>query len=128
MREVNSSERIVTGGCLCGRIRFTVNGPLRAVLVCHCAMCRRLMSSVGAFTACAVDDLVVTAGKVKYYRSSPIARRGFCAACGANLFWAPDHGRHLSIALGSLDVDPGLPIEGHIYVDGTPDRHDAPAG
>ena len=30
-----------SGGCLCGGVRYRVQGPLRPILQCHCEMCRR---------------------------------------------------------------------------------------
>ena len=30
-----------TGGCLCGGVRYEVDGPLRDVVACHCSQCRR---------------------------------------------------------------------------------------
>ena len=106
------------GGCLCGRVRFTIRGALRAVTTCHCAMCRRSCTSVGAYTACAPADLDTTGRSLKWFRSSPMARRGFCSACGSQLFWAPAHGRHISISAGSLD-DPSRLVWGeHISIEG----------
>ncbi len=104
-----------TGGCLCGAVRFSVRGKLRDVILCHCKLCRRQTTHIGAFTACAVDELeIASTRKLRWYRSSPTARRGFCAACGATLFWEPTPVTHISIAAGSLDEPTGLHIGGHI--------------
>ena len=109
-----------TGGCLCGAVRFTIEGPLSGVTICHCAMCRRSTTGLGAYTACAPDAIRLTGTKLRWYRSSPVARRGFCARCGSQLFWEPSHGGHLSVALGSLDEAAGLRLDRHIYVDDDP--------
>ena len=110
------------GGCLCGRVRFAVRGALRAVTTCHCAMCRRSSTSVGAYTACAPTDLDTTGRSLKWFRSSPMARRGFCSACGSQLFWAPAHGRHISISAGSLDDASRLVWGEHIFAtNGSPE-------
>ena len=64
---------------------------------------------------------------VKYYESSPGFRRGFCSVCGSPIVnrlgrnWplASAQQRALSelgIALGTLDDDPGIRPEPHIYV------------
>ncbi len=39
------------GGCLCGAVRYEVQGPLRDVLICHCEECRRWHGHVSATTA-----------------------------------------------------------------------------
>lgn len=107
-----------SGGCLCGSVRYAVDGPLRNVLVCHCTMCRRLHTYVGAYTACAPEHLRIESGDaLRWYRSSDIARRGFCGQCGAMLFWQPAHGRHVSISAGSLDDPAGLRVQEHIFLE-----------
>ena len=110
----------MTGGCLCGAVRFSIEGPLRDVTICHCGMCRRSTTCVGAYTACAPDAISVTGPKLRSYRSSPVARRGYCSRCRSALFWEPSDGHHLSVALGSLDDGSGLKLGRHIYVDHDP--------
>ena len=34
-----------TGSCLCGGVSFTIEGPLRGVVVCHCGQCRKTTGS-----------------------------------------------------------------------------------
>lgn len=107
-----------TGGCLCGALQYVVNGPLRDVSICHCQFCRRTLTRGGAFTACASADLVLTASAtLKWYRSSPVARRGFCGKCGSQLFWERTRGEKISISVGSLDDASGLRLEREIFCD-----------
>jgi len=81
-------------------------------------MCQRLHTYVGAYSACAPEHLQVESGTtLRWYESSPEARRGFCARCGAMLFWEPSHGRHVSISAGSMDRPTGLRVQGHIYLE-----------
>ena len=102
-----------SGSCLCGAVRYTVAGPLRDVVACHCTQCRKSSGHHVAATA-APRAAVTISGPVAWYQSSPEARRGFCATCGANLFWE-GQGPNLSIFAGTLDGDPGLRLVGHIY-------------
>jgi len=111
----SASSLRATGSCLCGAVRYAVTGALRDVIVCHCVFCQRACTSVGAFSACRPQDLMIVAGRVKWYNSSVEAKRGFCARCGSQLFWAPAHGRHVSISAGSFDQPTGLRIAEHIY-------------
>ena len=111
------STHRAAGGCLCGAVRYEVRGPLRSVVNCHCGQCRRIHGHYGAYTAAARGDLVVTADQgIKWYASSATARRGFCAECGASLFWDGTGRGHIAVAAGSLDDYTGLEILGHIYV------------
>ena len=115
---LDGEEQRASGGCLCGAVRYSVRGPLRDVLICHCNMCQRLHTHLGAYSACIPGDLTVESDKaLRWYRSSTSARRGFCSECGANLFWEPAHGHHISLSAGSLDRPTGLRVQGHIHME-----------
>lgn len=75
-----------TGSCLCGAVRFEIDGPLAAIQLCHCSQCRRASGS--AFAAnMPVDaaDFRVVRGEatLKAYESSPGKERVFCGGCGS---------------------------------------------
>lgn len=123
------------GRCVCGAVRYRVKGASRDVLVCHCSLCSRMNTHVGAYSACATSDLVVEeAGALTWYSATPRAKRGFCNVCGSALFWSPTARNYIAIAVGSLDSTAGLSIVGHICVaqkkdyyeicDGLPQRPD----
>ena len=118
-----------TGGCLCGAVRFRVRGPLRDVVNCHCGMCLKSHGHVAAYTAVKADALALTeqAG-LRWYASSDKARRGFCATCGASLFWAPADADYVAVAAGSLDRPTGLKTVGHIFVSEKGDYYDITDG
>lgn len=101
------------GSCLCGAVQFNVNGPLRPVVACHCQQCRKTSGNYVTATSCPRDAISVT-GEVRWFQSSPQARRGFCPTCGSNLFW-DGPGAHLSIMAGVLEAPTGLSLAGHIF-------------
>jgi hypothetical protein len=118
-----------TGSCLCGAVRYEVNGPLRPVVACHCVQCRKQTGTYMSATAAADRDLSVTSGDaLKWYRSSETARRGFCSACGSVLFWKGDGRDYTAIAAGSIDGKTGLPFEGHIFCDFAGDYYEIAGG
>lgn len=105
-----------TGGCLCGAVRYRIDGPVRDVVACHCGQCRKTTGHFMAAVSVPQDRFEMTEARgLKWYRSSDIARRGFCGECGSTLFWLPDTGSHVSIAAGTLDDDSGLRLQGHIF-------------
>jgi len=112
------------GGCLCGGVRYEVRGPLRDVVACHCSQCRMTSGHYVAATEALNADLILTrASTLRWYRSSARAERGFCARCGANLFWRrlPDDGPEsglpaTSIMAGTLQAPTSLKICRHIFV------------
>ena len=103
-----------TGGCLCGEVTYTVEGPLRPVVCCHCQQCRKSSGHYVAATSAGRDCIEIT-GEVKWFQSSSNARRGFCPNCGSNLFW-DGSGENLSIFAGMLDGPTGVQTIGHIFV------------
>ncbi len=108
-------SEVRTGGCLCGAVRYRVEGPMRPVTACHCKQCRRTSGHHVAATA-APRARVAIEGQVAWYASSPEARRGFCPTCGSNLFWERAGADTLSIFAGALDDPTGLRLVGHIFV------------
>ncbi len=118
-----------TGSCLCGGVSYRVTGKLRDVVACHCSQCRKTGGSFVMATACVPDDLILEKQEsLRWYRSSPEAERGFCQICGSNLFWKPDHGRHISITAGTLDPPTGLKLIEQWHVGDKSDYYDALPG
>ena len=118
-----------TGGCLCGGTRYAVNGPLHAVMACHCSICRRWSGSFVMATRAADADLTITGtGTLAWYPSSDGAERGFCARCGSSLFWRLSGGARTSIMAGTLDPPTGLRLAQHIFVGDKSDYYDIADG
>ncbi len=106
-----------SGACLCGSVKYEVAGPPRPVVYCHCEQCRRTSGHYVAATACKPEHLTVSVDDgLRWFRSSPEAQRGFCASCGASLFWRPYHGEYVSIMAGTLDRPTALKAVKHIFV------------
>ncbi len=102
----------VTGGCLCGRVRYVAQGEPRFAVNCHCRICQRVTGSgytpVAAYAECDVE----VSGEIKYFErrgdSGGKVWEGFCAACGARLTGkAQTMDGLLLIQAGSYD-DPNL--------------------
>ena len=123
------ATRRSTGGCLCGKVRYEVAGPLRDVIACHCGQCRRQHGSFGLYSEAALADLSIDeSGGLAWYDSSAKARRGFCRQCGAGLFWHRGGAERIAIAAGSLDQPTGLKLAKHIYADDKGDYYEIADG
>jgi len=106
-----------TGGCLCGAVRYSIDGPLRDVVYCHCGQCRKTSGHFVAATACDTERLkILEDAGLAWYESSAIATRGFCSRCGSSLFWKPAHGKYMAVMAGALDTPTGLKAREHIHV------------
>ena len=74
----------LTGGCQCGAVRYRLDAAPTGTHICHCRMCQK--ASGGPFMASVLtSSFVVTRGALSIFKSSDIAERGFCAACGTPL-------------------------------------------
>ncbi|NOX73004.1 MAG: GFA family protein [Alphaproteobacteria bacterium] len=98
-----------TGACACGKVTFQSEGPWRDIIACHCNECRRMSGHFWAATAVPEAALEITSDAgLKWFRSSDVARRGFCTGCGASLFYKHDDKGYVAIGAGCLDGDSGL--------------------
>jgi len=75
----------MTGGCACGRIRYTATVEPEEAYLCHCRMCQR---SAGAISLALVNVMLADLAwqhEPDWYDSSPIAQRPYCRECGTSL-------------------------------------------
>ena len=75
----------MTGGCACGRVRFTATVEPEEAYLCHCRMCQRATGSVSIAFVNFKRESIRWEGGPDWYDSSPIARRPFCSHCGTSL-------------------------------------------
>ena len=86
----------VTGGCLCGALRFTATGQPYRVGICHCMDCRKNHGALFHASAIFPDTAVTLIGEVRTYRD-----RSFCPTCGSPVY--AQFGDEIGINLGCLD-------------------------
>ena len=98
----------MTGGCLCGRVRYSVTGEPASSYLCHCRDCQRFTGSAFltgmAFPAAAVS----IQGQLTTYRNTSEAgrevRRLFCPNCGTSVSAEAEIMPGMTIiAVGTLD-------------------------
>jgi len=99
---------------------------LRPVVACHCTQCRKTSGHYVAATQCLAADIDIEGGTLKWFRSSEHAERGFCDACGSNLFWRRTGNLNISIFAGTIDGPTGLRIESQLYPESKGDYYDLP--
>jgi len=94
----------MTGGCACGRIRFTVRIETNDAYLCHCRMCQRASGNVSLAMKNVKKADVKWEREPDYYQSSPIAKRGFCSDCGTSLtFQYLEASEKMDLIVGSFD-------------------------
>ena len=113
------------GSCLCGGVRFVVEGDVGPFELCHCKRCQKMSGS--AFVSALVaetENVRFTSGTelIQKYEAPllsepPLFTVYFCAICGSNLPDPRPIGKTMDIPAGLLNYDPGICPDKHIYVD-----------
>src|SRR5258706_15166183 len=110
----------LTGGCLCGGVRFEVSEPLQGALYCHCRRCQRRTGTAFSVSALTVPgSFRITAGDELVRTWSPPDgwAKSFCGVCGGHLFTtSPENPELVSVRMGALDEDPGIRPAAHQLV------------
>lgn len=108
----------LTGGCLCGAVRYRCAAPARPATWCHCTSCRRAAGAhaVAWFTVPGASFAWVE-GQAAIFRSSPPVARAFCARCGTQLTYRhQDSPDEVDVTVGSLDEPDRVAPADHIWM------------
>jgi len=98
----------VTGGCLCGKLRYRAHTESREGYYCHCRMCQLAFGNTRvAWFNLPQASLRWEGEAPATYASSTFARRGFCGTCGTPLTFAYVDSQRMDVSVGSLD-DPSV--------------------
>jgi hypothetical protein len=108
----------LAGGCLCGAVRYRLDGPLDSVDYCHCRMCQRATGSPAvAWATGPRSGFAWVAGAPRAFASSATGRRWFCPDCGTPLAFETVGGApSLGITLASLDDPVALRPRQHAWI------------
>jgi hypothetical protein len=106
-------DSTITGGCLCGRVRFELTEPPSGAGYCHCTRCQRRTGTAASINA-AVDGerMRIVAGEeaIRCWRHPDGGfEKCFCVDCGAHLFSRdPEDHRRTAVRMAAFDADPGV--------------------
>lgn len=109
-----------TGGCLCGAVRYEINGPIRNIVYCHCSRCRKAQGS--AFAANGVvkaSDFRMRSGtdSLTGYEATPGQTKYFCKTCGSPIISKTvSRPEQVRVRLGTIDSDIVERPMAHIFV------------
>ncbi len=88
-----SDDTKMTGGCMCGVVRYETTGDPFVVNHCHCQSCRKHNGApVVTLAGFKADQVSFSGDERKIYESSPGVGRAFCGNCGTTLTWEGDGG------------------------------------
>lgn len=85
-----SATTPLTGGCLCGALRYEATGPVLYSGLCHCLDCQKSTGSAfAAYMGVNSKDFVLTGPYQSYdhvLSDGRVSRRNFCPTCGSTVF------------------------------------------
>ena len=101
----------LTGGCLCGAVRYESQQPPTEGYYCHCTTCLKHFGGLFSATVRIPGSaFTFTKGELKYYRSSDFGKRGFCSNCGSPMAFVFEGNPDVWISVGSLDHPEDWPL------------------
>jgi len=109
------------GECLCGSVKYSVNGEIGDILHCHCSECRKWHGSAfRSRTTVRKKDFNWIEGEefVSRYEGLPTSIKTFCRLCGSNLIsYFRDNDKRIGLPLGAIEGDLEKKPLCHIFVD-----------
>jgi hypothetical protein len=124
----------IRGSCLCGGVNFEIDKAVGPVEFCHCNRCRKVSGSTGMlaigvrtadFRLLSGRDLIRSFAAPILYAPPPY-HSSFCSNCGSPVPVAEPEGEWFEIPVGTLDDDPGLRPDKHIFRELAPAWADLP--
>ncbi len=99
---------MITGGCLCGAVRYEITAEPIVTRVCWCRLCQYLGAGSATVNVCFPSAALSVEGAMTDYRSTAdsgnVMHRRFCGTCGTALFSEAESRPHLIfVRAGTLD-------------------------
>ncbi|MBS0431410.1 MAG: GFA family protein [Proteobacteria bacterium] len=105
------------GSCLCGAVRFEVEGAFERFYLCHCSHCRKDTGSAHAANLFSSTARLVWLSGQEHVRTFNLAQtrhtRCFCSICGSALPFASSN--MLVVPAGSLDSELAIAADANIF-------------
>jgi hypothetical protein len=110
----------MTGGCLCGSVRYACESDPLMCVTCHCKNCQKQAGSSLSVIVMVPETAVSHEGELTTYNdtgdSGATVRRQFCPACGSPVFTRVDSPPGMMfIKAGTLDDTSILKPQFHCY-------------
>ncbi|MFV2060920.1 MAG: GFA family protein [Gammaproteobacteria bacterium] len=115
-----TKPEIYTGSCLCGNVKYEINGMINDIVMCHCSLCRKAQGSAFATNAnVAANDFRFVSGEenLTAYEANPGQIKYFCKTCGSPIMSKQlKRPELIRIRLGLVESNIVERPHAHIYV------------
>lgn len=108
------------GSCLCGSVKFSINGEINDIVYCHCSQCRKVQGTAFATNGVvAAEDFTFQRGEdvLSEYEYGLGKRKYFCKNCGSPIMSKNESFPNVvRIRLGTIESDIKERPACHIFV------------
>jgi len=112
---------MLTGGCLCGAVRYEIDGEALGGALCHCRTCQQAHAApMVAFFSTPLTGFRLS-GELTGFASSAEVTRRFCPKCGTHVLF--DDSRlpaEIDVPTATLDRPEAAPPRYHIWTRSRP--------
>ena len=111
----------ITGGCLCGAIRYSISAPVTGLRACHCTHCQKTSGTGASVNAVVLSkDFKLTQGTPKRFTvkadSGRTLFRHFCGDCGSPIYSQRETTpERIVVRAGTIDDSSGMKITTNIW-------------
>jgi len=110
---------IHTGSCLCGAVKFEMEGEFKKFFLCHCSRCRKISGSAhcaNLFAPGAKLRWLNGKDKLRFYRlEGANFSRQFCSICSSTMPLYVESRDLVVMPAGCLDNDIDIKPQAHIF-------------
>ena len=114
-----SNDMKMSGGCMCGQVRYETSGEPFAVTHCHCLSCRKHNGGpVVTLVGFRFDQVQFSGAERKRYESTTDVFRAFCGDCGTPLTWEGNDeelGQLFELHISTFDEPENLVPTAHAF-------------
>lgn len=108
------------GSCLCGKVKFEVEGSFQSFFLCHCKYCQKDTGSAHAANLFSTNSKLNWLSGIDFVKTFNLPKtrhiKSFCSECGTALPSIQNEGALIVVPAGSLDVDIKLKPTAHLFV------------
>jgi hypothetical protein len=115
----------ITGGCVCGAVRYAIDAAPLGARTCWCRYCQHIATGSATVNVIFAAEAVTIAGPIRHFArpadSGNHMRSGFCSQCGTQITSASEERAHLLIVrAGTLDEAGSIAPRDTIWADSAP--------
>lgn len=116
----------ITGGCLCGAVKYTITAEPMITRLCWCRVCQYFAAGSATVNVCFASDAITITGELRDYKSvsdsGNIMHRRFCPGCGTQMFSEAEARPHLIfVRAGTLNDSSVAKPAATIWTSSAPD-------